>query len=66
MSARIESVVDHWKQQLNGLYDKLAELGDQAHTNQYNLLATEALRLSFCIADVQAALLADALGGDDA
>lgn len=57
---RIESVVDRWKQQLNDLHDKLAELGDQAHTNQYNLLATEALRLSVCIASIIEAQLGDA------
>ena len=64
MSARIESVVDRWKQYLDYLYDKLAELGDQAHTNQYNLLATEALRLSICIFEVTEARLADAQDGD--
>ena len=53
----IESVLAQWEQRLSDIRDELYELGDAAHTNRYNLLATEALSLSVCIADVRKAML---------
>lgn len=52
----VDELIEKWSEELRVLRDWLYDLGDQAHTNRYNLLATEALRLSLCINDARAAL----------
>lgn len=52
----VDELIEKWSEELRALRVELYDLGDQAHTNRYNLLATEALRLSLCINDARAAL----------
>ncbi|MNC76851.1 hypothetical protein D3C75_1286660 [compost metagenome] len=55
----IDELLAGWEAALSDLRTELYKLGDQAHTNSYNLLATEALRLSVCINGLRKALMED-------
>lgn len=50
-------ILDHWEADLKLLKQQLFDLGHEAHTHRYSILAMEALRLSMCISDVQKVLL---------
>lgn len=52
-------VLDEWIHELNSLKVDLYELGDKADSFKYNMLATEALRLSQCIIDLQQLLVTE-------
>ena len=50
-------ILDHWEADLKLLKQQLFDLGHEAHTHRYSILAMEALRLSMCISDLQKVLL---------
>lgn len=53
----MNDVLNEWSHELNSIKVDLYELGNKPDSTQYNLLATEALRLSMCICDLQRKLL---------
>lgn len=49
---RVSERLQEWKEELNVLIEDMRELGDKPDTLRYELLSTEALRLSRCINDL--------------
>ena len=47
-----QQIIDMWKIRYDVIRDRLAEMGGQANSMEYNLLAMEALRLHECILDL--------------
>ena len=46
-----------WKEELHNLHCGLYAKGEEGHSLHYNVLSAEALRLSMCINELQAALI---------
>lgn len=53
----MNDVLNEWTHELNSIKVDLYNLGEKGDSFQYNILATEALRLSMCICDLQRKLL---------
>ena len=53
----MDEVLNDWLHELNTLKVDLYNLGEKGDSVQYNILATEALRLSMCICDLQRKML---------
>ena len=49
----MKELLEQWQNELHELKGVLYQIGDKADTNQYNLYAAEALRLSMCISELQ-------------
>lgn len=52
----MNELLRQWRSELHELKGVLYQIGDKADSNQYNLYAAEALRLSMCISELQEAL----------
>jgi hypothetical protein len=50
-------LLNEWTDELTSLKLDLYDLGNEPDSFKYNILATEALRLSMCICDLQRKLL---------
>jgi len=47
----VRDMIENWREEYNSIKEQLIVNGAEAHKNEYNLLATEALRLSLCMND---------------
>lgn len=53
----IKKMIESWKNEFASIREQLILKGGESSTLEYNLLATEALRLSLCINDATDLLL---------
>ena len=54
---RIKELIVVWRYEFDSIKEQLITKGSEANSQEYNLLATEALRLSLCINDLTDLLL---------
>lgn len=59
MKKQIKETINKWQIEYDQLKELLAELGEKADSVEYAILATEALKLSEYIRDMQRVLLED-------
>lgn len=57
MKDKLLRLILTWKREVSDNQEMLYELGEKAHTLQYNLLSTETLSLYRCIVQAQEILL---------
>lgn len=60
MKTKLKNIIAQWQGELDELKGVLVMKGGEAASLEYNILATEALRLSICISDATRVLLQDA------
>ena len=53
----IIKLLSDWNEELHNLHCDLYAKGEEGHSLHYNVLSAEALRLSMCINELQAALI---------
>lgn len=53
----ITKLLTDWKEELHNLHCDLYNKGNEGHSLHYNVLSSEALRLSRCISDLQDTVL---------